>query len=77
MRMHRTIDTVERERERVEFRETSFFCDAKKVVNILKIETINICANKADYQEVLGVFEILMLTDSLFFGEFIKNKIKR
>ena len=63
MRMHRTVDTVERE----EFRETSFFCDAKKVVNILKIETINICANKADYQEVLGVFEILMLTDSLFF----------
>ena len=29
MRMHRTIDTVERERERVEFRETSFICDAK------------------------------------------------
>ena len=75
--MLKIVDAVERERERVEFRKTTFFCDAKKVVNILKIETINICANKADYQEVLGVFEILMLTDSLFFGEFIKYKIKR
>ena len=67
MGMHRTVDTVERERERGNLKKISFFCDAKKVVNILKIETINICANKADYQEVLGVFEILMLTDSLFF----------
>ena len=67
MQMDKTVDTVERERERVEFRKTSFFCDAKKVVNILKIEKINMCVNKADYQEALEKFKFLMLQDSLFF----------
>ena len=67
MGMHRTVDTVERKRERGNLKKISFFCDAKKAVNIFKTETINMCINKADYQEVLGVFEILMLTDSLFF----------
>ena len=56
MRMNRTVGTVERERERVEFRKTSFFCDAKKVENILKAETINTCINKTDYQGVLEGF---------------------
>ena len=65
MQMDKTVDTVER--ERVEFRKTSFFCDAKKVENIFKIERINMCINKTDYQEALEKFKFLMLQDSLFF----------
>ncbi len=48
MGMHRTVDTVERERERGNLKKISFFCDAKKAVNIFKTETINMCINKAD-----------------------------
>lgn len=35
----------------------SFFCDAKKVADIFKkIEIINRCINKTDYQKALGCF---------------------
>ena len=63
-----TVGAVrERERERVEFRKTSFFCDAKKVTDIFEMKTINSCINKTDYQKALENVRILMLSDSLFF----------
>ena len=66
MKNEQTVGTVrERERERVEFRKTSFFCDAKKEANIF--EKINSCINKTDYQKALENVRILMLSDSLFF----------
>ena len=67
MGMHRTVDTVKRKRERGNLKKISFFCDAKKVVNIFKTETINMCINKADYQGALEKFKFLMLQGNLFF----------
>ena len=65
MRMHRTIDTVER--ERVEFRETSFFCDAKKLQNRVILKRMNMCIDKTDYQKTLEKFRFLTFSDNLFF----------
>ena len=67
MRINRTVGAVERERERVEFRKTIFFCDAKKDANILKAEIINMHIDKTDYQEALEKFKFLIIQDSLFF----------
>ena len=57
MKNEQTIGTV-RERERESnLEKISFFCDAKKVAGIFeKIEIINRCINKTDYQKALGGF---------------------
>ena len=52
MGMHRTVDTVKRKRERGNLKKISFFCDAKKAVNIFKKERIK-CVKKPDYQGAL------------------------
>ena len=65
----KTVDTVERERERerVEFRKTTFFYDAKKEGSKLVLKRINICIDKAGYRKALGMFYSLMFSDNLFF----------
>ena len=70
MQNAKNIETLrEREREREHnLEKLSFFCNAKKVVDVIQRKIIHMCINKPDYLKALGVFEFLMLKDSLFFG---------
>ena len=67
--MLKIVDAVERERERerVEFRKTTFFCDAKKLQNRVILKRMNMYIDKADYQKTLEKFKLLTFSDNLFF----------